>query len=94
MNAINAILAALVVLGIVDCVTTYIALKGGDEEAAPAAAFMFKLMGPVLGMIVLKVFASALLFFIILESGWWWVGVLFILGYIYVIANNVRAIRS
>lgn len=91
---LNIIIALLIVLGIADVVTTLKGLKAGDEEANPLAAWVFKLLGPVPGMLALKILCTAIIIGVVEVSRWWWLGAIFVVGYIYVLWNNVRVLRE
>lgn len=88
-------IALLILCAITDCVTTYIGLKRGDTEANPVAAGLFKLIGPVTGMLALKIGCTAAIIFVLHERpSWWPLGVLFLAGYAVVLWNNVRVLRE
>lgn len=91
---IPVIAAMLIVCGIADVVTTLKGLKLGADEANPVAATVFKWLGPVRGMLALKILCTAIIVGVVEVSGWWWLGAIFLLGYIYVLWNNVKVIRE
>lgn len=87
------LITLLIVLGVADCVTTWIGLKLGASEANPVAAPVLKALGPVAGMLALKLACTGILVAVLLaRPGWWWLGAAFVAGYALVLANNVRVI--
>lgn len=89
------LIALLILCGIADCVTTYIGLRQGDTEANPVASSVFKLLGPVVGMLILKCLCTAIICgVLVIRPHWWPLGALFLAGYAYVLFNNVKVIRS
>lgn len=87
------LIVLLLALGLADCITTKVGLgRASVSEGNPVAAWLMRRIGVVPAMLLLKIGSTALA--IIVAVHWPIAGVLFVLGYLYVIHNNVRILRG
>jgi hypothetical protein len=93
---VNLALAILLIaLGIADCITTIIALRHGARELNPLAAALFKAIGPVAGLLALKLAATAVIIFVLLPRPALWPLMALSAGvYGFVVWNNIRVSRE
>lgn len=86
--------AILVVLQIVDGVTTYIALGNGDSEANPRAVWLFNKFGVLPTIVVSKLFISVVVVLLALTGSviGYFVLLPLIVLYAYVAINNLDVV--